>query len=179
MAWRGKVLRLAVLLGACCPGRSQPIFSTEYGIKSVLLFNLAQFVEWPAAAFDTPTSPIVIGVLGENVFGNSLEKVIEGEVVQNCKLAVRYHRRAAEVETCHILFISRSESNRMQAILTQLKGKPILTVSDNEYFAVRGGTVRFFSEKNKVRLRLNVPAIEASRLKMTSKLLRIADLVPK
>jgi hypothetical protein len=177
MAWRG--LCLSLLLGTCLAARAQPIFSTEYEIKSVLLFNLAQFVEWPGAAFDTPSSPIVIGVVGENPFGNSLEKVIEGETVQNRKLIVRYFRRPSEIEGCHLLFISRSESARVDAIFSHLKGRPVLTVGDTESFGQRGGMVRFVSEKNKVRLRLNVPRIEESRLKVSSKLLRIAELAPR
>jgi YfiR/HmsC-like len=172
-------LGLGAFLCALNVTRGQPVFSTEYEIKSVLIYNLAQFVEWPTDAFETASSPIVIGVLGENVFGKSLEKVVEGEMVQNRKLVVQYYRRAAEIQGCNLLFITRSESAHLESVLSQLRGKPTLTVSDIETFVNRGGMVRFVSEKNKVRLRLNMAAIEASRLKVSSKLLRIAELVPK
>jgi hypothetical protein len=170
---------MAVLLGLAARMRAQSVFSTEYEIKSVLIYNLAQFVEWPASAFETPTSPIVIGVLGDNVFGDNLEKVVRGETVQNRKLVVQYFRRAAEVQRCHLLFITRSESIRFEGVLTQLRGEPTLTVSDIDPFVARGGMVRFVSEKNKIRLRLNLKEIEASRLKVSSKLLRITELAPK
>src|SRR5690348_7259964 len=35
----------------------------EFQIKAVFLYNFAQFVEWPANAFPSPISPLVIGVL--------------------------------------------------------------------------------------------------------------------
>jgi len=50
---------------------SQP---TEYQIKAAFIFNFAKFVEWPAAAFPKTSSPIVVGVLGENPFHDTLEK---------------------------------------------------------------------------------------------------------
>jgi hypothetical protein len=172
-------LGVGIFLSAVAVTRGQPVFSTEYEIKAVLIYNLAQFVEWPTNGFETASSPIVIGVLGDNVFGKSLEKVVEGETVQNRKLVVHYYRRAAEIQGCNLLFISRSESAHLESILSQLRGKPTLTVSDIDNFVNRGGMVRFVSEKNKVRLRLNMAEVEASRLKVSSKLLRIAELVPK
>jgi hypothetical protein len=172
-------LSMAFLLATMPAGRAQPVFSTEYELKAVLIYNLAQFVEWPANAFENPSSPIIIGILGENMFGNSLEKVVEGEMVQNRKIIVQYYRKGADIQRCHLLFITRSESARLEDILKQFKGKPTLTVSDIDSFVAVGGMVRFVSEKNKLRLRLNVREIEASRLKVSSKLLRIAELVPK
>jgi len=49
--------------------------------QAVFLFNFAQFVEWPPSAFAGPTSPIVIGVLGENPFGTYLDETVRGEKV--------------------------------------------------------------------------------------------------
>src|SRR5204863_5659033 len=104
--------------------------SKEYQIKAVFLFNFAQFVDWPANAFPEAQTPLVIGVLGEDPFGSYLDETVRGEKVNNRPLVVRRYRRVDEIKTCHVLFISRSEANRLEQIFSGLKGRNILTVGD-------------------------------------------------
>ncbi|HZL18124.1 MAG TPA: YfiR family protein [Polyangia bacterium] len=151
--------------------------SREYQIKAVFLFNFAQFVEWPPAAFADANSPIVIGVLGENPFGTYLDETVRGEQVNNRPLAVQRYRRVDEITTCHVLFISRSETNHLEQILASLKGRSILTVSDDEDFVQRGGMIRLATVQNKIRLIINVDAAKAANLTISSKLLRAAELM--
>ena len=48
-------LRLTTF-GAAAPSAPSP----EYQVKAVFLFHFAQFVEWPASAFPTAKSPLII-----------------------------------------------------------------------------------------------------------------------
>jgi hypothetical protein len=82
-----------------------------------------------------------------------------------------------EIKTCHVLFISRSEAERLEKILASLKGRNILTVSDIDDFAVHGGMIRFLIENNKIRLRVNLEAARSANLVISSKLLRPAEIV--
>ena len=82
-----------------------------------------------------------------------------------------------EIKTCHILFISRSETDRLEPILARLKDRNILTVADAEGFAQRGVMIRFVTEHNKIRLRINLEAAKAAHLTISSKLLRPAEIV--
>src|SRR5258708_29157548 len=50
--------------------------SSEYLIKADFIYNFAKFVEWPAAAFAQPDSPIVIGILGTDPFGNIIDRIV-------------------------------------------------------------------------------------------------------
>jgi hypothetical protein len=58
-----------------------------------------------------------------------------------------------------------------------LKDRPILTVSEIEDSADRGVGVRFIMENNKIRLRINTDSLKESGLAMSSKILRLAELV--
>ncbi len=151
--------------------------SPEYQLKAVFLFNFAQFVEWPPTAFPEPQTPLVIGVLGEDPFGAYLDETVRGEKVNNRPLVVQRFRQPEEIKHCHVLFISRSERDRLGQILPSLKGRNILTVGDAEDFAGRGGMIRFVTEKNKIRLKINVEAAKAADLTISSKLLRPAEIV--
>ena len=151
--------------------------ANEFQVKAVFLYNFAQFVEWPARAFATPQSPLVIGVLGEDPFGAYLDEAIVGETVNQRPLTIQRYRRVDEIETCHVLFISRSETRRLEQILTRLKDRNILTVGDSEAFAARGGIIQFISENNKIRFRINLSAAQAVDLVISSKVLRTADVI--
>jgi len=148
-------------------------------VKAVFLFNFAQFVDWPAGAFPDSTAPLVIGVLGDDPFGPYLDETVRGETVRGRPLAVRRYQQIDEVRTCHILFISASEESRLGNILDSLKHRAILTVGDSPAFAQRGGMIRFVSERNKIRMRINVAAVEAAQLTISSKLLRAAEIVSR
>jgi hypothetical protein len=171
-------LVLAALLGtAGATASAQNATSAEYRVKAVFLFNFAQFVEWPARTFRDARSPLVIGVLGDDPFGAFLDEAVAGEKIGDRPLLVRRYRRVEEIADCHILFISRSESGQLEKIIASLKGRSVLTVGDTDTFIRKGGLVRFVTENNKIRLRINVEAARASDLTISSKLLRPATIV--
>jgi hypothetical protein len=156
--------------------RGQPV-SHEYPLKAVFLLNFAQFTNWPTNAFAKPDSPIVVGVLGRDPFGAVLDAVVQNEVVNGRKFVVERYLRIENMQTCHILFISQSEVNHLDQIIGALKDRPILTVSEIDGSAYRGTCVRFITENNKIHLRINTDALQAAQLAMSSKILRVAELV--
>lgn len=175
---RARPLRLAfaavcLLVGAGGLRAATP----EYQVKAVFLFNFAHFVEWPAAAFADTQSPLVIGVLGDDPFDTALDETVRDEKVSGHPLVIRRFRRAEDIADCHILFISRSETPRLGEILGRLRGRSILTVGDVAGFALAGGIIRFVTENNKTRFRINVETARAARLTISSKLLRPAEIV--
>jgi uncharacterized protein DUF4154 len=146
-------------------------------VEAVFLFNFTQFVDWPPQAFAGPSAPIVIGVLGSDPFGVSLDEVVRGEVVNSRPLVVHRAQHVEELADSQILFISRSERAHLAPILAALKGRNVLTVSDLEDFATEGGMICFVLMENKVRLRVNLEATKAAGLTLSSKLLRVAQIV--
>jgi hypothetical protein len=152
--------------------------SPEYQVKAVFLFNFAQFVDWPPKAFPEPQTPLVIGVLGEDPFGTYLDETVRGENVNNRPLVVQRYRRIGDIKTCHVLFINRSETDRLEQILASLRGRNILTVGDTDDFAQRGGMIQLVTEKNKIRMRINLEVVKAANLTISSKLLRVAETKP-
>jgi len=152
--------------------------SPEYQVKAVFLFNFAQFVDWPPKAFPDAQSPLVISVLGDDPFGSYLDETVRGEKANGRPLAVQRYRRTSDIKTCHVLFISRSETDHLDQIFGSLRGRNILTVGESEDFALRGGMIQFIKEKNKIRMRINLEAVRAANLKISSKLLQVAEAKP-
>lgn len=173
---RAEVLLVAMLVAGSPGLASQSAEAPEYQLKAVFLFNFAQFVDWPRAA--SPDSvPLVIGILGDDPFGRVLDATVRGEHLGTRPFAVRRFARVEDIGSCDILFISQSEGSRVEAILTGLGNRAILTVSDINGFATRGGMIHFVTDKQRIRLKINVDAARAARLTISSKLLRLAEIV--
>lgn len=141
-------------------------------VKAVFLFNFTQFVDWPPGSFSSPTSPFVIGILGNDPFGLYIDKVVEGEKVDSHPIVVQRYNDGDDIKNCNILFTSKSYS-----AIRNLQNRSILTVGDQNNFAAEGGMIRFFIENNKIKLQINLKAAKAANLNISSKLLRLADVI--
>ncbi len=143
----------------------------EYRVKAEFLFNFLKFVEWPPAAGD---SPWVIGVLGQDPFGEILDETVRGKIVNGRTVDVRRYSRLADVKDCNILFIGHAEFERMgvpaQALLIQ---KGLLTVGESPGFLKAGGMINFYVEENRVHFEIRPSVARAARLRMSSQLLRL------
>lgn len=147
---------------------------SEYQIKAAFLYNFAKFVEWPPQAFAGPGSPMVIGVLGKNVFGGDLERTIRNKTVNNHPFQFKEFHSVPEATNCQILFISASEKDRLPKILDGLRGASVLTVSETDQFIGDGGMINFVIEDNKIHFQINDDAAKKAGLKISSKLLNLA-----
>jgi hypothetical protein len=156
-------------------GRAQESQPTEYQIKAAFLFNFAKFVEWPPAAFAEATSPMVIGILGENPFGGDLERTIQNKTINNRSIVIKQLHSLAEATNCQVLFISTSEKKRLAEIFDGLRGTSVLTVGETDRFTETGGMINFVAEGNKIRFQINEVAAESAGLKISSKLLSLAS----
>jgi len=168
---------IALLLSGAPELPAQTGISREYQVKAVFLFNFAQFIAWPTNAFADPQTPMTIGVLGDDPFDSFLDETVRGEKVGEHPLVIQHYRRIEDVQGCQILFISRSEDGQTGRILAGLKDKNILTVGDSDGFIKDGGIVRFVMEENKIHFRINLEAAKSANLAISSKLLRLAEIV--
>lgn len=168
---------LAILVLRCASASAQAVPSREYQVKAVFLFNFTQFVNWPPTAFPADSASLVIGVLGDDPFGSYLDDIVRGEQVNSRRLTIQRYRRLEDMRDCQVLFVSRSEAKGLDRALVALRGTDVLTVSDVDDFAARGGMIQLTAESGKVRLKINVDVAKASNLVISSKLLRSAEIV--
>jgi len=148
----------------------------EYQVKALFLFNFAKYVEWPASAFTSPTSPLTIGILGESNFGD-LSRVLKDRTIGGRKIVVRQLSSDQEMLECQILFIGTSQRERLTDILKLAATQPILTVSEIEHFTELGGIIGFVKKDARIRLEIDLEAAQRAQLQLSSKLLSVADTV--
>jgi hypothetical protein len=170
----------ALLLAAACalaaPSAARAQGLSEYEVKAAFLYNFTKFVEWPPSAFADGNAPLRICVLGEDPFGRSLNAVAAEGEVEGHRLMVVSQETLARAAGCQVLFVSRSERERLPQILAPLKSSPVLTVGDTKGFLDQGGIVNFILEGSRVHFEINPVAAEQAGLKISSKLLRLARI---
>jgi hypothetical protein len=153
---------------------------SEPELKAAFVYNFIKFTEWPAEKMTNKGEPFVIGVLGKDPFGTVLDKVIEGESFHQKPIVVRRFSHMGEsASNSQVLFISASEESNLAAILKLIEGKAILTVSEIENFAHRGGVIKLAKESNKLAFEINVDAAKHAGLAMNAQLLRLAKIVKR
>jgi hypothetical protein len=165
-----KVLLLLLLLTAAPLGAQAP----EYDLKAAFLFNFAKFVDWPPNAFAGDRAPLTICVYGQDPFGPTLDAVVQSERVGERSLLVQRPDSLDDLGECHVLFVCRSEKDRLGEVLAQVEGKPVLTVADMDGFLRAGGVINFILEGTKVRFLIDQEAARRSGLEISSKLMRLA-----
>lgn len=168
-----KFLLVAYLLAITT---SQPFAADallEYQVKAVCVLNTVRFVTWPPTAFEGPDAPLVIGILGENPFGSTLQDVVKGETFQHRRIIVR-RVRLDEVAGVHVLFISHSEQDRLDGILRALANSSVLTISEIDRFTQMGGMLGLGLARGKIRFETNPEAAGRARLKFSSQFLLLA-----
>lgn len=148
----------------------------EYKVKMAFIYNFVKFIQWPPEAFPTSDSPIVLCILGDDPFGNN-KSLIEDKTVGERKFIVRNIRKMEDARVCHMLFVCRSEQNRLNVLLPTLHKSSILLISDIPDFTRMGGMIGFTTSDDKVRFQVNLTAARAANLEISSKLLKLAEIV--
>ena len=155
---------------------AQTTIAREYQVKAVFIFNFTQFVDWPSTSFSSEDAPLVIAVSGENPFGSFLGEMISGEKVKGHPVLIQYYAPTEEIKPCHILFVGFSDPKKSKQVISALKDRSILTISDQPGFLIQGGMVKLFTKNNNVRFEINPEVAKAAGLVLSSKLLRLAQI---
>src|SRR6202171_4321872 len=154
--------------------------SSEYLIKAGFIYNFAKLVDWPTTSFAQPDSPIVIGILGNDPFGATLDRIVADKKVDGRGFAVKrvkWSKDFKELKDCNILFVSLSEKEHIDSVVEAMKGLAILTIGDTPGFAKRGGIINLTLEDNKTLFEWNVEAAKHADLTISSRLLTLATIV--
>ena len=155
------------------PARAQ---IPEGQLKGLVIERFTRFIDWPPDAF-APDPSFVICLLGVGEVLDDVARVARTQRFKDRPARVRRLAEGTDPSGCHVLFIAASEERRLPAILAEINDRPILSVSDTPGFAHRGVLINLYLENEYVRFEINLSGVAQSKLKFSSKLLRLARLV--
>jgi hypothetical protein len=184
---------LGWLLASDAYAQSQTVQYKEYEVKAAFMYNFLKFVDWPEEKMSRSGKQIVIGIIGDDPFGQAVD-IFTDKTVEDRSLVIKRFESLQRIEEmagqgknekiealkgCHLLFICPSEQKRIREIIDIVGKESVLTVGDTSGFIESGGAINFFLEDNKIRFDISVPAVEKAGLKIRSQLLRLAKRVIK
>ena len=166
---------LATLLAWAHVAQGQASVPLEYRVKASYLYNFSKLTEWRGETHLENDAQLVIAIVGEDPFGVAIDKLAEDETRQGRKLVIKRLNCDKNLKLCHELIVRRSQARRVKAILSMVDGAGVLTVSEIEGFATQGGMIEFVFDESRVRFDINRAAAERSNLKISSRLLALAQ----
>jgi hypothetical protein len=179
---RNKIFAVCLLMAIQFPHisgngqASQHSPPTEYEVRAAFLYNFIKFVEWPEDVFQDSLSPIVIGIIGQDPFGELMEALIKKRTIQSRTIIVKRFDRIEDYQYCHVLYLGFRERRYQVTILKHLQKTPVLTIGDSEEFTRLGGMIKFIVTGKQVGFEINLNAVERSRLEISAKLLKLAKI---
>jgi hypothetical protein len=178
LRWLAGLLSGACLFAGLTASLAQDSVSKEYQIKAAYLYNFAKFVEWPADSFTNNQSPLVIGVFGQNPFGDELKAIAKDHKINGRDIVIKPVATLAEAGGVHLMFFGVTEDDRVAGMLAALKNSSVLTVGESGKFFAAGGMITFVREADKVRFEIDAPAAEQHGVKISAQLLKLAKPIP-
>lgn len=148
----------------------------ESAVKAAFLYKFGSFVEWPPGAFAAPGAPFVIGVYGDEAVASELGQLARGRRIDDHPLAVERVRDADDLAGLHVLYAGGPRESRVRELLAGVRG-PVLTVADSPLAGRAAPVLYFTEEQGRLRFAVSLTAAAARGLKLSSKLLAVAQSV--
>jgi hypothetical protein len=170
---------MTVLLWTAADAAQGADAAPEPVVKAEFIERISRLVEWPEDTFSGPSTPFAMCMIGDDGFAEYLLKLSKGRKIQGRPITLTHVSDLGRLGTCNLVFIAHSEEKRLEKILQQTEGRPILTFADSVGFSERGVLVNFYRSGDNLRFEINVAAVERSGLHVSSKILRLARLTGK
>ena len=167
------LLVLTLTLGGV-PSQAARIQPLEYAVKATYLHKFVPFVEWPASAFASATSPVEVCVVGDAPFGDLLDRSAATQRMGERAFAVRRMPLVAGSHRCHVMYVAGSAVQSVPESLAAVRGTPVLTVTDGAADADSKGIVNFVLYDGRVRFEMDERAAAENGIAISSKLLSLA-----
>jgi len=153
-------------------------FQTAYAQKekfhSIFIYNFSKYVKWPDA---TSSGKFIIGVMGTSTIQNVLKEMAASKQVNGMAIEVKQCNSVADIRGCQILYISESESSKLDQVVSQTQSQSVLIVTDKPGLAKQGAAINFVEVDGKIKFELNQGNAESHGLKVSGSLTSLAILV--
>jgi hypothetical protein len=185
------LLALALGVGTALPAIAQEDDSRtlEMQVQAAFLVNFLRYTEWPADRVGNPADPYVITVIGDGAATDTLRRLTDvvppvgGRRIEVQRIEFPPGADATvragisqRLRRSHLVYV-HDTGEPVEAILGDLSGQPVLTVSDRRDFARQGGMLELQRRGGRIVFDANPDAIRNARLVVSAKVLKLARIV--
>jgi hypothetical protein len=170
----GVLLGLALTVAGAAWAQSDPT-TVERRVKAAFLYKFADYVEWPSAVFVRADEPLTIAVMGDDPLGDELAQIVKDRTLRGRGVEVRKLKEEDPVAGVQVLFVGRGRVGALHR--SAVHASPILVVTDAAGALAQGSTINFVLSDDRVRFEVSVEDAERRGLKLSSRLLTVAQNV--
>ena len=184
---RSAVLACVVGAGVCgaglCAGQGGAAeagsVALERTVKAAFLYKFLGYAEFPPGSFSDGAAPLAIGVIGADELAAELNRIVAGRTVMARPVVVRIFREGDMPSGVHLLFIGGADGARVRSVLRAVRDAPLLSVSEADNGLLYGSVINFKIVDERVRFDVSLDAAERNSVKLSSRLLTVANHVQK
>lgn len=152
---------------------SQAEDTPGYTLKAVFLYNFAIFTSWPNYNVEN----FNLCIYGEDPFGRDLDTLMKSKRIYDRLVNIHRINDVEQLDSCQLVFISRSAVSNLSDVIHVLKDKPVLTVADSPGAGQQGVILNMNVKQDKVTFEANLTMAKRAGLNLSSQLLRFATEV--
>lgn len=167
------VIALAVAIGLSVPLAAQAA-TTESAVKAGFIYNFSKFIEWPPSTKLYATFNLC--VVGDFRLEDSLQ-ALEGRLIGGKPISVHINTNGESLKSCQMLFIASDSDQETRALLGEIGGLPVVTVSDSADFVLKGGMIGLIRDGSRVGFEVNLASVTNAGVHMSAQLLKLAKSV--
>jgi hypothetical protein len=146
-------------------------------IKAAYLLRMAQYVDWPAAAFASDGTPITIAVVDDDMLATELARISLGRLIGSRPIIVKAVNESDGIPPVQWVFIGDHDALRVKNLLHGIGSQSVLTVTDTDSGLDVGSVINFVLVGPYLRFEVSLDAAERNGLKLSSRLLSVAQRV--
>lgn len=147
-------------------------------MKAVALQKLSLFITWPEKSLQkNEAKEFTIAVLNNEPFSKTIEKIYHNQLIKNKKVRVLQIKSIEEIRDCDLVYISNSSEKELEKILTIIKNKPILVVSNKNGFGLAGSHINLYNSNDKLRFEVNYSALKEAGFSVEHQLLQVSKVI--
>lgn len=167
MRFRIASLALLLALTSFAPSGSSAGESPDQ-VRATFILLLGKYVTWPAAAFKSPSAPLVISVVGSPGLAHEMQVQSAGYDIEGHPVEVRAVPDAASAAGSHIVFVPSADDSKALAAES-----PLRISEDSKRLADTDIAIKL--QEGRVAFAVNRKGAERHGLKLGSKLMRLAS----
>jgi hypothetical protein len=161
------LLTLLLAVTWLSPGATRAQESANH-VRGMFLLLLGKYVTWPATAFDSPSAPLVISIVGNPSLASEMQAQAAGQSIDGHAIEVRATADTAGAGGSHIVFVTTAEDARLLASSSPLRVSEEPDRIDDTDIAIR-------MQSGRVAFAVNRRAVVKRGLKLSSKLMNLAS----
>ncbi|MDP7014199.1 MAG: YfiR family protein [Pirellulaceae bacterium] len=159
----------------------QQVSAKEYTLKAAFLYNFMRYVTWPEEAFESASSPFVVGVVGEPpaALRKSLGYYVRKKNVAGRSIKVVYLKDHIGAADCHMVFVRNVlEDDLVAKVAARCANGPVLVVGEADGFLKQTTGICVVPAGRTLEVRLHLTGVAARGFEIDARFLRIARVVP-